>query len=82
MVLERGPNDRRGPLRAERERPAAPIGERVHLFFDDIGLLADASHEELGRLEERRANLTIAVAGRERMHARFELVPVRGFAEE
>ena len=78
MVFERRPDDRRGPLGTQRERASAAIGKRIHLFFDDVGLFADAAHEELGRLEERRANLPVAVARRKRMDARFERVPASG----
>src|SRR5579871_5147183 len=74
-VLQHRPHDRRRPLGAQRQAAAAPIGKRIHLLFDDVALLADAPHEEIGGLEHRRANLAVSVAGRQPMYARFELAP-------
>ena len=51
--------------RSVRERPVAVV-EGVHLLRDDVGRLADAAREQLGRLEDRRADLAVAEAGEER----------------
>ena len=59
-VLEVGAADRRGPLRAQRQRAAAAVLERVHLLLDDVGRGADPPREQLGRLERGRLDLPIA----------------------
>ena len=82
VVLEHRAHDRRGPLRAQRHAAAALVGERVHLFLDDVGRLADAAHEEFGRLEHRRADLAVAEAGREIAAVGFEAVPAGGFGRK
>ena len=71
-VFQRGADHRRGPLRAQRQTAAGTVVERVHLFFYDVGLRADASDEKLGRLEDRRPNLAIAETLREEMNPRFQ----------
>ena len=60
-VLEVGAHDRRGPLRAQRQRAAAHVLEGEHLLLDDVGGLPHAAREQLGALEDRR--LDHAVAG-------------------
>ena len=52
-VLEVGAAHRRGALRAQGQRLARPLVERVHLLLHDVGRLADAAREQLGRLEGR-----------------------------
>ena len=49
------------PSGPQRLRPPAGVLEGVHLLLDDVGRLADAAGEQLGRLEGRR--LDAAVAG-------------------
>ena len=59
-VLEIGSADRRGDLRAKRQRAAAAIVERVHLLLDDVGGLPHPAREQLGRLERRRLDPPVA----------------------
>ena len=79
VVLERGAHGGRRAFRPQRQRFAVVV-ERVHLFFDDIGHFADAAHEELGLLDDGRANVAIAVLREHRAHGVFQLEPARGFA--
>ena len=58
--IEVGADDRRGPLRAQRQRSIAPILEREHLLAHDVGRLAHGAHKEVGGLEGRRLNPEIA----------------------
>ena len=81
-VLEHGPHDRRRPFWAQRDASAAPIVERVHLLFHDVGLLTDAAHEEIGGLEDRRANLAISEPSRQPVNARFEFAPAARLRRE
>src|SRR5579863_4017493 len=74
-AFQGGPDHRRRPFRAKRQTTAGAVVEGVHLFFHDVGLRADTSDEELGRLEDRRANLAVAKTLREKMYPRFERVP-------
>ena len=75
VVLEQRAHDRRRPLGPKRETAAPLVGERVHLFLDDVGRIADAAHEEFGSLEHRRADLAIPEATRDRVDARFKSLP-------
>ena len=44
---------------------AVAVVEGVHLLRDDVGLRADAAREQLRLLEDRRADLAVAVAREE-----------------
>ena len=59
-MLEVGSADRRGPFRTERQRAPAAVIERVHLLLDDVGRLADPAREQLGGLERRRFDPSVA----------------------
>ena len=59
-VLEVGAADRRGDLRAQRQRAAAAVVERVHLLLHDVGGLPHPAREQLGRLERRRLDPPVA----------------------
>jgi hypothetical protein len=72
VVLESRAHDGCRPLRTQGHRAVALVAERVHLFFDDVGRFADAAYEQLGRLEDRRANLPVTEAPRDRARRRFE----------
>ena len=61
-VLDVRAADRRGALRAQRQRAAAAVLERVHLLAHDVGRLADGAHEQLRVLEDRRLDLAEAGA--------------------
>jgi hypothetical protein len=56
---------------------AAAINEGVHLLLDDVGVLADGAAEELRPLEQRQADLAVAVRGQRVAQNRFELLPAR-----
>jgi hypothetical protein len=71
-VLHVGTGDRRGPFRAQRQRPAAAVVERVHLLADDVGRAADAAGEQLGRLERRRLDPPVTRAAEDPLGVRFE----------
>ena len=60
-VLEVGADDRRRCLRAERQRTAPAVLERVHLLLNDIRTRAGRAREELGLLEDRRLDAPVAV---------------------
>ena len=45
-VLDVGAHHRGGGLRPQRERAAVAILPGVHLFADDVGVLADAAREQ------------------------------------
>src|SRR5690606_37635179 len=62
-VGDAGAHDAGGGLGTQRERVAAAVLERVHLLLDDVGHLADGALEELGALEQRQADLAVAVLG-------------------
>ena len=76
LVLDVGAHDRRRALGSEREPPAAPVRELVHLLADDIGRRAEPV-EDLGVLEHRGDDQLVAEPSgtiRERAH---ELQPAR-----
>ena len=52
-MLDKGPQHRGGALRPHGDRIAVAVGKGVHLFFDDIGGLADGSGEQLGFFQDR-----------------------------
>src|SRR4051794_32184147 len=60
-VLDEGAHQPGGELGAQRDRPAAAVGERVHLLGDDVGRLPHPAGEHRGVLERRR--LDVAVPG-------------------
>ena len=63
---DEGARDAGGVLRPQRQALAAPILERVHLLGDDVRGLAERAREHLGELEDRRRDLVVAVARRDR----------------
>src|SRR5947208_2454314 len=62
-VLDVRARDRRGALRAERERALAAVLERVHHLVDDVGGGAGRALEERRVLEARRLDARPAVLG-------------------
>ena len=75
--LERGAHDRRGTFRTQRHS-RSPLSRNVYIsFFDDVGRIADAAYEQLGRLERRRANLAVAetIAPAKRTDTCLEFAP-------
>ncbi len=82
-VLEIGPADRRGDLRAKRQRAAAAIVERVHLLLHDVGGLPHPAREQLGRLERRRLDPAVAGGAEDLVRLLLEdLPPRRRFRED
>ncbi|MNC35159.1 hypothetical protein D3C75_836320 [compost metagenome] len=51
-----------GAFRAQGQRVAVAVVEGVHLLLDDVGDLADRALEQLGELDDRHADLPVAVA--------------------
>jgi len=67
-----------GEFRPQRELLAVePVLEGVHLLLDDVGDLADALDEQLGGLDDRRADLLVAVAAQPVGYPRLEPLPQR-----
>src|SRR5579875_269785 len=56
-------HDARRRLRTARELLAAAVGEGVHLLGDDVRGVAQGALEHLGELEDRDADLLVAVEG-------------------
>jgi hypothetical protein len=59
-VLDPRTGHPRRAFRAQRQRAPLAVRERVHLLVHDVRRLADRTDEELGGLEERRADLLSA----------------------
>src|SRR5215475_9797395 len=78
-VLDRRPHDPGPRLGAERQMLAVQlVDEAVHLLLDDVRGFPDRATEERGRLEERGADVAVAVAPRPRAHGLLEALPQRG----
>ncbi|OQC34731.1 MAG: hypothetical protein BWX64_02729 [Acidobacteria bacterium ADurb.Bin051] len=77
-VLDVGAADRRGALRAQGEAAPAAVGEGVHLLADDVGRLPDAAGEELRLLEDRGADLPVAVEREGAVHLGLHRRPEPG----
>src|SRR6184192_814772 len=75
--VEEGADDRRRPLRAQRQRSIAPVLEREHLFAHDVARLSYGAHEELGGLEGRGFNPLVAEPLSEVFRRSRHPVPVR-----
>ena len=83
VVLDRRAHHARRELGAQRQPLAVEtVLERVHLFLNDIGDLADALHEQFRVLDDRRADLLVAVAAQPVRDARLEPLPQRGIARQ
>ncbi len=77
-VLDRGPHHARGVLGSHRQRLAVQrVDEAVHLFFDDVGHLSEPAPEQGRRLQDRGANLRVAVALQGPYRLRLERLPER-----
>ena len=81
VVLERGPNGRRGPFGAQRQA-LVMVGERIHLFFDDVGRFADGAHEKIGLFDDGCTDVAISVLLENVAHGVFEDVPQRRFVRK
>ena len=47
-------------LRAQRDRPVAPVGEGVHLLGHHVGGLTHSAGEQRGVLEDRQFDVAVA----------------------
>src|SRR3546814_2119763 len=56
-----GARDPRGEFRAQRDRFAAAIVERVHFLRHDVGRFAERAREHRGRLDHRHLDALIAI---------------------
>ncbi|MNI78653.1 hypothetical protein D3C73_1350460 [compost metagenome] len=75
-MLDGGAHDAGRHFRAHRQRfTVQGIGERVHLFFDDVGDFADAAREQARMLKHGRTHIAIAVAAQPAAHDFLELFP-------
>src|SRR2546430_1391060 len=55
MMFDEGANDTGGPFRAQSQLAAAAGFEDVHLFFDDVGGLAERPVEQVDGFKSRSA---------------------------
>ena len=81
-VLDIGAQHARRGLGTKRERIPAPVLERVHLLLDDIRLVADSPRKQLGALEQRHADLSIAVCLEDPACRRLDALPARGLRRQ
>ena len=81
VVLNGGAHQAGCALGAQRELLAVQaILERVHLFFHNVGHLADAAHKQLGVLNDGRAHIAVGEAVHHLAHLRFQPLPAGGLA--
>ena len=66
-----------GAFRTQGQAVAIAVVEGVHLFLDDIGDFADRASEQLGHLEDRHSDLTIAIGRQHGRHVTLEKLPQR-----
>ena len=78
-VLHVGAADRRSRLGAERQRPAAPVREGVHLLLDDVRSGPGRPLEEFGVLEHGRLDAAVAVQRGDAFHLPRHPLPERLF---
>ena len=52
-----------------------PVLERIHLFLNNVGHLAQAAHKQRGGLDDGGADVFISVAAHQRAHPLFERFP-------
>src|SRR5699024_10642459 len=76
-VLLGGAHAAGGPFRAQRQAVAIAVVEAVHLFFDDVGDLADTALEQLGTLDDRETDFLVAIAPQHRAHTGLQHLPQR-----
>ena len=75
-VFDHGPHHAGRVLRPQRELLAVePVLKRIHLFFDNVGHLAQAAHKQGGGLDDGRADVLVGVAAHQRAHAFFQSLP-------
>jgi hypothetical protein len=76
-VLEVGTANRRGGFRAESERAAAAVLERVHLLPHHVRAFAGGPDEEIGVLERRGVDPPVCREGAEALGLRDDFPPER-----
>ena len=64
-----------GGFRAQSQVFVAAVGEGVHFFFDDVGLVANGLREQLGFLDDGRADFPVAVSPCHFPQNRFNPLP-------
>ena len=74
-VLDIGANHGCSSFRPQSERAAVTVLKGVHFFADDVGVLADATGEQRGFFQDRRADLLVVVRPEDFARDRFYLVP-------
>ena len=73
IVLDERACDGRRSLGSEAQRPAAAVGERVHLLVEnDLRCLAECPEEHVCVLEGRRLDATVSVPVEERAGERLQ----------
>ncbi len=73
--LQTGTHNAGGVFRTQAQTVAVTIVETVHFLFNDIGNFTDGASEQSRFLNNRRANLTIAVRLYQRTILIFQMVP-------
>src|SRR2546430_538952 len=76
-MLEVGAGDRRRAFRAQGQRAAALVLERVHLLLDDVGARAGGALEERGVLEGGRLDRAVAIERAEALGLSDDELPER-----
>ena len=74
-MLYEGAHHRSCPFRTQGHRGAALVAEGVHLFFDDVGGLANRATEEVGFFDDRNADLTVTEGAENLAGLLFEMLP-------
>ncbi len=69
-------------FRTQGQRLFVAIEEGVHLLVDHVGAFTDAASEEVGELQDRQANLAIAVAVEQLREGAFQITPGRGLRRQ
>ena len=83
VVLDRRADDARCRFGTQRQALAVQlVVERVHLVLDDVGVLADAAHEQWRRLDDRHAQVAVAIALEHVARRLLELMPRRRLVGE
>jgi len=77
-VLGHGTHHARGIFGAQGQGFAVEfVLEGVHLFFDDVGHLAQATHKQRRGFDDGGADVAVGMAGHQLAHLVFEPLPLR-----
>lgn len=77
-VLEHGTHTGCRAFRTQGQGVAVTVIEGVHLFFDDVGHFTNGALEQLGELNDRHADLLVAVVIQQTRNGALEMTPQRG----